>query len=192
MAHPAILLRRFSSSSHESLHLKPGLVAPSFLHPSSTSHLVCLHHNQIQLLGSPHSRINSCSLRVFTFTFSFLLHQFCHIARNPSWSRSLLSISLRPSQDKFLWPTTKPKPLTASAFAIHPSAEEPRHQWPSHVAEPYKGGQSFGLLVVLRRTPSSRGMLHHDPLWISSALLSIALLPANTLPLWLAIPLRPP
>ena len=40
---------------------------------------------------------------------------------------------------------------------------------------------------VLRRTPSSRGVLHHSPLWTVSAVSNIALLPVKA-PAWPGLP----
>lgn len=78
------------------------LVAPSFL---ASQPLVLFTSQSNQLLGSPHPAINSSSPprpHQTHPTFSSLTINFYHIARNPSRSRSLYSVSLRPSQGRFL------------------------------------------------------------------------------------------
>jgi hypothetical protein len=96
------------------------LVAPSLFVALSTSHVFCLHPQSNELLGSPHSRINSFFPPRLHFAFSSPRHQKPPFRQEPSRSRSSLSASaFTHHKTSFFWPSTEPKPLTASAFAIH-------------------------------------------------------------------------
>ena len=114
MSHPGTFLRRFSRSGRNCFPFEArlgrsfllgrsfplNLFAPSFLATSSTSHLFCLHHNQIDLLGSPHSTISKFLLLVLIQLFPSLLINF--------------SISI-----------PAPRPHLSFAFPHHPSSTFP-------------------------------------------------------------------
>ena len=119
MSHPGTFLRRFSRSGRNCFPFEArlgrsfllgrsfplNLFAPSFLATSSTSHLFCLHHNQIDLLGSPHSTISKFLLRVLIQLFPSLLINF--------------SITI-----------PAPRPHLSFSFPHHPSSTFPYPQEP--------------------------------------------------------------
>ena len=123
-----MLFRRCSSTTRDHIAFETrfdrftssNLVAPSLFVALSTSHVFCLHPQSNELLGSPHSRINSFFPPRLHFTFSSPRHQKPPLRQEPSRSRSSLSASaFAHHKTSSFWPSPKPKPLTASAFAIH-------------------------------------------------------------------------